>query len=271
MRAGELFTKLTVEIEYKGDPRVLEYIEGAANRRFRYVALIGSWLIALGICAAAMCLLGSCSRARAAAAVPAWPQPSAFGRSDAEKEASAVRVESLCVQGDPWGQMVTGQGGWGSGVIYANETVYTAYHVVECPPKSARLIHVVTPDGAKHWAELAAARPDHDIARLFVPDLKNTSPISIRIPTTHEQVCIASAHPERRLRCGNLTEVRPFKTESNGTVDIWHEVETKRGNSGAGIYDLHGYLIGITTNLRSCGDPALELCGLATSLAGRAP
>ena len=267
MQVAELNAKLKIDVEYTGDPAALRYLNARAERRFRYIALFGTWLVALAI---AWLALG-CGAPKTAAEAE-WPAPTMFGRSDDEKEAAAVRVENLCMMGDPWGRMLSGESGWGSGVIYDNELVYTAFHVVRCPPKAARMIHVVTPDGVKHWAELESAGPGHDIARLRVAGLASPSRVTVRMPTPGEQACIATAHPERRLRCGKLDEVREYKTQSNGLVDIWHEVETDKGNSGSGIYDLHGYLIGLTTNSRHCeGETLLELCGLGTSLKERTP
>jgi len=184
----------------------------------------------------------------------------------------AVRVEKACVSGDPYSGPTRLQdlrieaGGWGSGVIVGPDTVLTAWHVVKCPPRTSRFLLVSGPDNVKHWAELAAGDPDHDIARLTVAGTPATR-LKLAAAKDGDVVCAAVAHPIREWSCGVVIDVGPVKTKTNGTVDIWHTARTVPGNSGAGLYNGRGQLVGLQTN----GDATKTDGGLATSVFGRVP
>lgn len=232
-------------------------------RHFR-IALMGSWAIAVLIAAWAV---SGCSHATMVQ--PARTQATGTA-SQKEQAQRAVRVERACLSGDPYkvpgpASYKNESGGWGSGVLSGPETVLTAWHVVKCPPRSVRIVWVVTPDEVKHWAQLGAGDPSHDVARLVVSDL-TASKLEIVSPLVGDTVCIATAHPQRQLSCGVVYAISSFKTTTNGTVDVWHSARTIPGNSGAGVYNRRGQLVGLATNTTTD-----DSGGLATSVSGRVP
>ena len=59
----------------------------------------------------------------------------------------------------------------------------------------------------------------------------------------------------------------------NGAVDLVLGLDVERGNSGAGLWDDNGALVGIVTNGAGCPGPRCfaGIGGLASSVIGRAP
>ena len=175
-----------------------------------------------------------------------------------ERDARTVSIERLCVDSDPFktGVMPGLSGGRGSGVIMDSRTILTALHVVECP--YLRDIHVTTSTGKRVRATIDRSWPDRDIVRLIV-DAKDgfgdVAPLAIgRPPEVGTVVCTASAVPERGESCGPMsgyseTPTCPSQKDGSGVWchDTLYDAIAISGNSGSGMYDEAGALVGILT------------------------
>lgn len=78
-------------------------------------------------------------------------------------------------------------------------------------------------------------------------------------PRIGDIVCAATSHPMHMRKCG---EVQPY---SDTPGDIHFGVVVEPGNSGSGLYNEDGELVGIVVMLRS-GTNGQWISGLATSL-----
>lgn len=135
----------------------------------------------------------------------------------------------------------------GSGVIVDARRVLTAAHVVPCG--TAATVAVRTRDGRVVPARVTWVDDGRDVAVLrATADLEGPYPVIA--PATHGRVCLVPGWPTRRVSCGYVT----------GTgLEIRHTAKTARGNSGSGLYDARGRLIGVVTNRTDAG-------GIATAL-----
>lgn len=233
------------------------------DRRFRYVVLAAAMLMAT--------IIATCSACGGSAKEPAWPEPvAAPTRTPDQQDESAVRIESACVAGDVFagGGTLKVEGKYGSGVVLATDTVLTVAHVVACD--GARIVHVVTKSGVKYEAQVAHFDASRDYARLRVRGLAAVGTARIGSYVQGEEACIAAAHPYRGRACGKFLR-RDWIELGNGTVDLWTSARVVPGNSGSGIYNAAGELVGLATNKIPCiTDPWRDDCGgLGTSLAGR--
>ncbi len=149
------------------------------------------------------------------------------------------------------------QVGFGSGVLISESTVLTASHVVLCPGVAAL---VVLSPGVMRVAQVAQLDLEGDMAILTLDSpVKGvpTAKIGPR-PKVGDRVCLATARPERARPCGNVTAYDTLPG------DVRHTARTVPGNSGSGVYDRAGLLVGIVTH--ACRDGS---CGMFTALEGR--
>jgi S1-C subfamily serine protease len=175
----------------------------------------------------------------------------------------AVEIEAMCIQGTTTeGALV----GWhGSGVIVSSTRVLTANHVVATRGMMC-VFQVTSYDGAERLAMPAVVLPDFDLASLklienekpFVP-----SPVGYgRVPDVGDTVCAATGNPWRGHKCA---EVQPH---GNLPGDIQMLIIVEPGNSGSGLYNTDGELVGIVTHRFSCGQSNQTCGGKAASLEG---
>ncbi len=240
----------------------LEHVHRQDLLRHIRITVVGTWLLVIAIAIAWLC--AGCTHD----AKPITPTRMVLTPVDAM--ARSVRIERVCFMGDAFAAPPSMQadGGNGSGVVYETGVVLTANHVIKCPPHSARMIRVVGADNIKLWAEVAAVDAAHDIARLSVRGVY-ASKAELATPVPGEIVCSVNASPERNFACGIVGKVEPMKTKENGEVNIWHSARTIPGNSGAGVYNRWGQLVGLATNGYK---PEQNMTGgLATTLLGRIP
>lgn len=169
-------------------------------------------------------------------------------RTVAEAHDASVQITISCVNGS----------GYGSGVIMSSRTVLTANHVAN---KAANCLYLAeTADGKKFVMMISKEWPEHDITELYTPfalelvhdghtqGLLPSTPIELApVPPPGELACIVSSFPDHLRRCG---AVQYYRQEPPGDVEI--DVLVEPGNSGSGVYDLKGRLVGITTHLRRC-------------------
>jgi hypothetical protein len=133
----------------------------------------------------------------------------------------------------------------GSGVALPNGYALTALHVVlGCPVY--KLTNVVTDEESVAELDIATAQ---DLARLTMETQLPAE--SVRVARAHvgDVVCLLSATPEIGAACGHVQSV------TDGRGGIRHSAPTAKGNSGSGLYNTDGDLVGIvvTCNLGDDG------------------
>lgn len=165
-------------------------------------------------------ILTSCHKINARTMTP-------YGRigeiKDQQSRAVALRV--LC-----------GKKVWsGSGVIFDDDLILTAKHVVTCNNKT-RAVMICDRVGRCTTASRAATSGSHDIALL-----KSTRKFDVKRQRVSEftgkTLCLSPGMPTRVRTCGKLVR------NSGGT--ILHTTRVYAGNSGSGLYSRDGALVGI--------------------------
>jgi S1-C subfamily serine protease len=168
--------------------------------------------------------------ALASCALPLAPQGYATAPAAAQY-VSAVRITSTC----------EGLTGHGSGVAITSRHVITAAHVVACTGDA--LITATTRDGRTVSMSLDLAAAGADVVRLVVDGtrqpFRSWAEVTHRHPPTGEVVCIVASsegHPPVR-RCG----------DAGGLVEgrLLVAVQGFPGNSGGGVYDSDGRVVGV--------------------------
>jgi S1-C subfamily serine protease len=188
----------------------------------------------------------------ACASIPVVPaQP----RGYAERERAAVRVDVACnVYGLPGfddqphyddGTMIH----IGSGVVFDERHVLTAAHVVACPTLPG--VVLTTYDGRHLIAVVTREDVTADVAVLELATADRLH-LDIAPPTRApvllgSTVCAEAADPQHETHCGAVEYVSD--TTVRATFLALH------GNSGAGVYDLAGRLVGLVTATAKSGDP----------------
>lgn len=193
-----------------------------SNPAVPYLVVCLVWIFLMGVC-------GAC----AAAVRP--PQVAVASR----EIAATVYVGSVC------GTQVTGA----SGVLVSSERAFTALHVIRCDRPT---IVIRTARGEVRPAALMLFWPDQDLALLRVeapaPPVKGTGEVSVG-----QVVCLSPAVPERRRSCGVVTHVQ------GSTGRIYHTARVLHGNSGSGLYDAGGVLVGVVTHTTPEGGIAIRV------------
>jgi S1-C subfamily serine protease len=179
--------------------------------------VIRPWVYASSLVVACFALLATCG-----ACASVVPRP---GKSAVRPAAVALEVSVEC----------TGKHR-GSGVLVGPRRILTAAHVVPCG--EAAHVVVTTPDGYVVPAHVTYTDDANDVA-VIVPGYALPGPYPTVTSVGTGRVCIFSAVPERRVTCGVIRTVK-------GT-EIDHAADTRYGNSGSGLYDAHGRLVGIVT------------------------
>lgn len=138
----------------------------------------------------------------------------------------------------------------GTGVIMDNQHVMTAYHVIDCD--GPYIVGVKVKGSWKRaWTSRIAPEVDLAVLRLDEP-LEDAPAVNFtRPPGVGGRVCIATASPYPTRRCGQV--------ESLDDGRVRHSIVVEPGNSGSGMYDRRGRLVGIVTHLRTCA--GLQICG----------
>lgn len=175
-----------------------------------------------------------------------YPEPK-FPRTPAQMIDTAVVVQTEC--------------GIGSGVLVDARRVYTAYHVVNCGTfQKARLatsVKVHLQNGAVYVAAFDAVDASRDLARLRLPSaVEHVRPLIVARATQGQVVCAVTAWPDLEAHCGIVgSKTRP---RVEGDVHI-RGANLWLGNSGSGVYNTDGALVGIVVRMHFCnpGDAAL--------------
>lgn len=217
-----------------------------------FAALIaGIWIVIVQV-------LGGCA---------GTPDPSAPHLRDRQAQAdAAVVVTHICTR--PGTEL---RGLEGSGVLIAPSRVLTAYHVVACASAfDAQVLSVQGRDGIPRRTAIVWRAPVIDLAVLSVVGL-SAPPVTYAAPVIGETACSENAIPEFTRSCGKVLAVRDM-TAGERIVNVQHSIPTEHGNSGAGVYNAAGALIGVITHANRrevwAGIPP---GGLASSVFGRTP
>lgn len=164
---------------------------------------------------------------------------------------SVVGISVTCIGGSGGGFISKG-----SGVIVNDHTVLTAAHVAEDPPSMVCVRTATMVDGHTYLLKPGKALPERDLASLTTV-LENFSPtypvVYGPVPQYGERVCAMTAYPKVLWRCGET------QTSAEPPGDIAHTITTEGGNSGSGVYDSTGRLVGIVTHRWSCSNG--QYCG----------
>jgi len=174
---------------------------------------------------------------------PVAPKPLTVAR----QTAVTAHVSQLCVHLLPDGSMSKDVYD-ASGVVISANRVLTAGHIADCKVQG---LYVEMPDGSEGQAGLVWRDEARDIAMLSIPlsglgkgyEVPALGPVSV-----NEVVCAHVAEPDVGTVCGIVTSVNG---NANGNVVFTGPVE--HGNSGAGVYDPQGRLVGIITKLMEDG------------------
>jgi S1-C subfamily serine protease len=183
-------------------------------------------------------------------------------RTPATQALDAVSIEVSCVERDPfWRPYPEGDGrhpafhrmwggGAGEGVLISGRHVLTTAHVVRCPVIPRVRVHLR--DGRAMRAVVEREDARHDLARLVIltdeffldgvvpPMLRDVYDESV----LDETLCLRTA--DGRARCGEVG-LRPV---GEHVADYALSGDNaRRGNSGAGVYDGRGRLVGILTSM----------------------
>lgn len=160
--------------------------------------------------------------------VPAAP------RGYAERERAAIRLDVACES--------TG-GHTGSGVVTDERHALTAAHVVACPEMP--LVIATTADGRRLFVVVTKEDHARDFAVLELESgdrfhLDVAPPL--RAPAVvGSHVCSETAIPVRGSNCGPVIAAYPDFAHVAAVV--------MKGNSGSGVYDMAGRLVGIVVNM----------------------
>ena len=143
--------------------------------------------------------------------------------------------------------------------------VLTAAHAVRCdPPGTAPELVVVDAAGIVHGASVRWRADAIDLAEIEVEAFSAPRATYAR-PRAGAIICSEHAGPTAGRACGLITTVGEFPSGAV-TVDIFHTLPVAPGNSGSGVYDAAGKLVGVITH-----HTLLQPGGLASSVLGRAP
>ena len=183
------------------------------------------------------------SLAVAIVACAAAQRPGSVVRDHADQERAAVRLESFCIGEDPFALGIR----WGSGVIVDDRHLLTARHVTAC--QAVPVIQATFVDGGR--ARLLVTREDAaaDLALLELVSSDRfavvlPAPSLAPFPAVGDAACAATAYPARETNCG-FVEALSAAPSSNVRVGC----RVRFGNSGAGVYDVAGRLIGIVDTM----------------------
>ncbi len=181
-----------------------------------------------------------------ACVTPTVRHPMPSQGSIAAQRLAAVEVVSVCLSGRI--RIHTG-----SGVVVSPTYILTAAHVVSC---SGAEVSLSQPGGPIVRARVEMLDHRIDVARLMVVDGQRlrVSPLRVSRITPRSRICAASAVPEREYHCGMVESFLPRRAG-----DMSYDMFVEPGNSGSGVYDDRGALVGIVTHHRPGG-------GLATSI-----
>lgn len=132
----------------------------------------------------------------------------------------------------------------GSGVIINNHQVLTAFHVIGC---ANAVVTVTLFNGREIQGFVDTFDKRADLARVRLEHSPGAfAPVTVARTYVGDTICFQPRLPNDSRGCGVVTRV---SDRPNG---IEHDALSRGGNSGSGVYDRRGRLVGIVT--RRVGD-----------------
>ena len=189
-----------------------------------------------------------------------WVNPEGLNSEDSYAIATAKVIDSVVV--------ITTDQSSGSGVIWASNQdfsyILTCHHVID----SAQAIKITLHSGDSHTAEVIGSDSRTDIAvlRIDEPDLPAVVLPSENHALALGQAVIAIGNPLGTLgnsvTNGILSSLTRTLTIEGSTMELMQtNAAVNHGNSGGGLFDLNGQLIGLV-NAKSSGN-SVEGIGFA--------
>lgn len=133
--------------------------------------------------------------------------------------------------------------GWGSGVVITKRLILTAGHVVN------RCRHPFTigvlANGDEVALKVRVVSKVQDAAVLEADEDLHFNPVKMGRVKVGDAVCIAPAQPHRVYTCGHVEDI----FEGLRKFNILFDMTAVQGNSGSGIYNDSGELVGIVTHM----------------------
>ncbi len=162
-------------------------------------------------------------------------------RTQTERLDNAAEITAVCTS--PRGGSLS----IGSGVVIGADRVLTAWHVAgDC--KDTLVVYVRTRTWRRQ-ATLSKSWPQRDVVLLKMQQALDTvRPVSVAQVNAGDAVCTAVATPQLGSNCGTL--IRKFETicpNNTWCNNIAFSALVIQGNSGGGIYDARGALVGLVT------------------------
>lgn len=208
------------------------------------LVIAGLVAIGLGLVALTILSLVSCVR------VP--PVPPAT-RTGAQQYDLAVAIETVCIGRDwiPSSKLA-------SGVMVDGRHALTAAHVTACP--FPPVVRITLASGESYRMAIEWESASKDLARLVIAsaEILHIVPPVIAAPAVDDTVCAAVTMPGRQLNCGVIESIGS-RPRSNIGMSAMIQV----GNSGAGVYNRRGELVGIVSSAAID-----QMTGFATRIAG---
>lgn len=224
---------------------LVESDDRAKDRRQRYIAHLGWWLLAI-----AFMIITTCSCAGA-------PVSHGQTRNASFQQSLSARIEVLCVDGSFVEGAVQVRLKGGSGTLMSKRDVLTASHVVTCKRgddgKKVGALVTVAVDGPKGMRRIASAvvndDPIHDVAHLrLFEDVEGVAPPVLGKVKVGDEVCQVYRIPTPPGRhCGKVVR---FTDSPDG--DIVTDIPSYPGNSGGGMYNKRGQLVGVVIQRYYC-------------------
>lgn len=166
--------------------------------------------------------------------------PAAFKPREAQ-ETATVRITTICTP-YPDGLGIEHEFGkiqvkFGSGVIMGDREILTAAHVVRCPEVGE--YQIATTIGSHYRVVVSRHYEEKDVAWLVLESASHLgiAPAIRGRVTIGETVCSSFAAPSWGHSCGEVVAIDEDRAEFTGLVE--------HGNSGAGVYNLQGELVGL--------------------------
>lgn len=192
------------------------------------------------------------------------------GRTVPEQTNAMVSIETWCwsnseppsiwdiLSGKKKGKpMISWGAHMGTGVAIDDWNILTADHVVHCDPLDDGASWAVLQGGKRIKVEVVAEDSGMDVAKLRVVtgSLNLGVPPAVIAPTPEvgDEVCSRVSFPpaDGTWHCGLVEKITGAENKR-----ITHSAQTQHGNSGSGLYDAQGRLLGIVIEGQWCGyDP----------------
>lgn len=163
----------------------------------------------------------------------------------------------------------------GSGTIIGERAVLTAQHCATCPFVNGvrgklESLKVIDHRGSIRDAVVTKAWFGRDIARLGVVMAWDGVEPPLVLPVRDEPIVTSFSSPMRGMAFGRASGARTAsacpKPHSVFCHDFAMHVNVQRGNSGGGVYDAQGALVGVITGGFFPDDAITSDDGLASSL-----